>query len=79
MSKKLFRVEVNVAATLYVRAESEDAATVLAQGVDAIVWFDPSDPRVCAAPFDSASLPDVSFSPIGTVTEIETDSIEVAV
>ncbi|SKB63025.1 hypothetical protein [Sphingopyxis flava] len=70
---KLFRVECQVAATAYVKANTpeEARAAVVAEGeID-------TDYDVSGLPFDHEDLPDFSVSPAMTIVSVDDDVEEV--
>lgn len=70
MTKRLYRADVMVCATAYVRADSAEQARELIEAHNgSYVSADPSDPAdipVSILPFGSTELPEFSLSPAMT-------------
>jgi hypothetical protein len=67
---KIYRIDMMVAATAYIRANSEDEALQLARAMrdDTLEVADAgSEVPISGARFDDPDLPDVSLSPAMTV------------
>lgn len=64
----VYRIEMRMSATLYVRAKSEKEAREIAKRSSlSVMRLTPGEVEVSDSPFDSPELPDVSFSPVATV------------
>lgn len=79
---KLFRVDMVVYATAYVRAEDfRDAAAKIAKLRDCTLHVRDAaatEVPISGVPYDDPELPEVSFAPVMTVAHAAGDIIEVA-
>jgi hypothetical protein len=82
MSKttKVYAIEVIVAATAYIRANTEEEAREKVRSLSGNYFeVQPQDGDVCinGAQYDDPELPNVSLSPAMTILEIEPEELDV--
>lgn len=77
---KIYTIPVTIYATAYIRAKDEDAAALIAsQKIGAETWIEAGENGIfCGRAYDDPRLPDVSLSPVMTISEIDFDRIDEA-